>query len=72
MNRKRHGENKQLSLTFELPLQMSQVVVVCSTVSLMQQRSASVISFPADQSQRLNFRERVIQDLIKTRVMVAD
>lgn len=70
MNNKRHKENNQLSLTLELPFQTSQVV--CSTVAPMQQRSAGVIAFPAYQSQGPSFRERVIQDLMKTRVMVAD
>jgi hypothetical protein len=43
-----------------------------STVAPVQQRSAGVIAFPARQSQGTTFRERVIQDLIKTRVMIAD
>lgn len=70
MNSKRHKENNQLSLTLEFSSQTSQVV--CSTAPLTPQRSASVIAFPTYQSQGSNFRARVIQDLMKTRVMVAD
>lgn len=68
MNNKRHKVNNQLSLTLELPPQ--NVQSACSIVASVQQRSAGVIAFPARQSQGTSFRERVIQDLMKTRVMV--
>lgn len=70
MNNKRYKVNKQLSLTLEFPPQ--NVQSVCSTVVPVQQRSAGVIAFPARQSQGASFRERVIQDLMRTRVMVVD
>lgn len=70
MNNKRHKENNQLSLALELPTQAAQVA--CPTGSPVKQRSAGVIAFPARQSQGPSFRERVIQDLMKTRVMVID
>lgn len=70
MNNKRHKENNQLSLTLELPQQTTQSV--CSTVVPAQQRCAGVVAFPTRQAQGPSFRERVIHDLMKTRVMVAD
>lgn len=69
MNNKRHKENNQLSLTLELPMQVTQAHPANTPVQL---RSASVISFASRQSQSTSFRERVIQDLMKTRVMVAE
>lgn len=69
MNNKRHKVNNQLSLTLD-PLQTTQAS--SPTVVPMQQRPASVIAFPIRQSHVPNFRERVIQDLMKTRVVVAD
>ena len=70
MNNKRHKANNQLSLMLEIPPQ--NVQSACSTVAPVQQRSAGIIAFPTRQSQGTSFRERVIQDLRKTRVMVAD
>lgn len=70
MKNKCHKVNKQLSLTLEFPPQTDQSV--CSTVAPIQQHSACVIALPVRQSQGTSFRERVIQDLMKTRVMVAD
>lgn len=70
MNNKRHKENNQLSLTLELPTQPAQVAP--SPVAPVHQRSAGVIAFPTSQVQGPNFRERVIQDLMKTRVIVTD
>jgi len=70
MNNKHHKGNNQLSLALELPSQFTQVV--CPTVSPIQQRSGSVIAFPTRQSQVPSFRERALQELVKTRVMVTD
>lgn len=70
MNSKRHKENNQLSLTLELPQQATQSV--CSTVAPVQQRSAGVVAFPNRQAQGPSFRERVVHDLMKTRVMVTE
>lgn len=70
MNNKRHKEDNQLSLTLELPGETARVA--CPAVSAIQQRSAGVIAFPNTQFHAPSFRERVIQDLMKTRVMVAD
>lgn len=69
MSNKRHKENNQLSLTLELPMQAAQA---CPGDAPVLQRSASVIGFVSRQSQSPSFRERVIQDLMKTRVMVAE
>ena len=70
MKKKRQLENKQLCLTLELntatPMAMNQSVL-CA-----QRLSASVIQFPARKPQRLGFRERVIQDLMSTRVIIAE
>lgn len=70
MSNKRHKENNQLSLTLELPMQAPQAM--CPANIPVQQRSASVVAFTSRQSQSPSFRERVIQDLMKTRVMVAE
>lgn len=70
MNNKRHKVNNQLSLALEISPQSVQSA--CSTVAHGQQRSAGIIAFPTRQLQWSSFRERVIQDLRKTRVMVAD
>ena len=70
MSNKRHKENNQLSLTLELPMQAPQAM--CPANPPVQQRSASVVAFTPRQSQSPSFRERVIQDLLKTRVMVAE
>jgi hypothetical protein len=69
MSNKRHKENNQLSLTLELPMQATQAH---SANAPVQQRSASIVAFASRQTQSPSFRERVIQDLMKTRVMVAE
>jgi hypothetical protein len=70
MSNKRHKDNNQLSLALELPIEAPKVE---SAKALAPQRkSANVIAFSARQSSVPTFRERVVQDLMKTRVMVAD
>lgn len=70
MNSKRHKENNQLSLTLELPTQATELARL--PVAQVHQSLAGVIAFPSRQTQGASFRERVIQDLMRTRVMVAD
>ena len=70
MNNKRHKANNQLSLALEIPPQDGRST--CSASATVKQHSATVIALPARQSPDTSFRERVVQDLIRTRVMVAD
>lgn len=70
MSNMQHKGNNQLSLTLELPMQATQAHP--ANTPPVQQRSANVIAFASRQSQSPSFRERVIQDLMKTRVMVAE
>ena len=70
MSNKRHKENNQLSLTLEFDTQPIQGG--CSAVPHGQQRTASFIAFPPRQTHGSSFRDRVIQDLMKTRVMVGE
>jgi hypothetical protein len=68
MSNKLHKAYNQLSLTFEPRLQSSDAG--CSTARV--QHSAEVVAFPNCQPQGSSFRERVIQDLMRTRVIVPE
>lgn len=63
-------EGRQLSLALEIPQQAAQIVD--AAISSARKRSAVVIHLWAPSPQRSSFREQVIQDLIKTRVIVSD
>ena len=70
MKSKRRKENSQLSLVLELPSawQNSKASVpagVAESVTV-----AKIIAFPSSKPRNSGFRERVIQDLIRNRVMV--
>ncbi len=68
MNGRRHKENKQLSLTFESSCQSPSPVQMVERTERMA--LACVIPFPSRKISTSNFREKVIQDLIRNRVMV--
>lgn len=68
MNSKHHRDTNQLSLTFEA----SGKAVEAARAGGIEQRSsgARVIAFPSPKHSAPSFRERVIQDLMRNRVMV--
>lgn len=68
MNSMPHKGNNQLSLTLELPEQS--VIAIRLTASAEPWEVAGVIAFPAQKTQESSFRERVIQDLMRNRVVV--
>ncbi len=70
MKSKRQNENSQLSLTLELPSarQDSKASAPASVAELTP--VAKIFAFPIQQPSTQSFRERVIQDLIRNRVMV--
>ena len=70
MSKKRHKENNQLSLTLEHYAIPAKCLV--PTVESVQRRSADVLQFPSKKCHGTSFRERVIHDLMTTRVMVAE
>jgi hypothetical protein len=70
MSNKRHKDNNQLSLALDLPVQAPKIESAKALAPL--RKSANVIAFSSRQASVPTFRERVVQDLIKTRVMVAD
>jgi hypothetical protein len=70
MNSKRHKENNQLSLTLDLPTQA--IEASRPIIPQAQTKWAGVVPFPIRQPQVASFRERVMQDLMRTRVMVAE
>lgn len=72
MNSKQRKEDKQLSLMLDFPLQTTQVVLPIVESMVPLPRTTKVIAFSVYQTHTLSFRERVIQDLIRTRVMVED
>ncbi len=67
MKKKLLKENKQLSLQLDSPAQAYQME---SSVVDLVLRTASIIPFPHRQPQ--DFRERIIQELIRTRVVVTN
>lgn len=70
MSNRHPKENNQLSLTLEFD---SRSLETQPTVSVARSPSASVIAFPSrPESNGQSFRERVIQDLMRNRVMVGD
>lgn len=69
MSKKRHKENNQLSLTLEHYAITNSAV---PTIEPTQRQSAAVLQFPLKKSVGTSFRERVILDLVTTRVMVAE
>lgn len=69
MSKKRHKENRQLSLTLE-PDEVIELPVI--TVSSVQRQSATVLQFPSKQACAASFRERVIRELATTRVMLIE
>lgn len=71
MKNKHDTVNKQLSLMLEFPPQDVQSVEPTATLS-QQRPTGVIITFPARQSKKTDFRERVIQDLIRTRIVVTD
>jgi hypothetical protein len=70
MSKKQHRESNQLSLALE---QCSgSAANATQSLPAGHGQSATVIQFPAMPSKGTSFRERVIQDLVASRVMVAD
>lgn len=70
MSNKHHKENNQLSLMLEFGSRASEAL---SADRVARSPVASVITFPGRQvSSSPSFRERVIQDLMRNRVMVGD
>lgn len=69
MSKKRHMENSQLSLTLEHYVSADSTA---PTFGPVQRQSAVVHQFPSKQSLGTSFRERVIRDLVTTRVMVVE
>ncbi len=70
MSSKRPKENKQLCLALECApsLKGAQDNVVCGVAQ--QCAPATVLTFPDKFQQTPSFRERVLQDLVRNRVMV--
>lgn len=68
MNNKHRKGNNQLSLTFEA----SGKAAEATRAGRIEQRSsgATVIAFPSPKPSAPSFRERVIQDLMRNRIMV--
>ena len=70
MSNKHPKENSQLSLTLEFSSRSSEAQ---STGSMAPNPVANVIAFPGRQEPSgPSFRERVMQDLMRNRVMVGD
>lgn len=68
MNNKHRKGNNQLSSTFEA----SGMAAEAARVGGIEQRSsvATIIAFPSPKPSAPSFRERVIQDLMRNRIMV--
>lgn len=70
MNKKQLKESNQLSLALELCSDATENATQAFQTG--EVLFATVIQFPAIQSKSTSFRERVIQDLVASRIMVAD
>jgi len=70
MNNKHRKDSKQFSLMLEPAPEKTGPE--SPAFALVQLKSASVIVMPSVQDQRPSFRERVVQDLLRTRVIVSD
>ncbi len=70
MKKEQPTDNRQLSLPLDFTPQDSPAV--SAAVVFAEQRTASIIPFPTRQPQGLSFRERVIQDLMRTCVVSVD
>ena len=70
MNNKQCKDNKQLSLMLDLKAN-SPEVAAAPTVRAVRD-NVTVMPSPTAQDSLWSFRERITQDLLRTRVMVAD
>lgn len=70
MSKKQYRESNQLSLALEYC--SGSIGDATRPLKTAQCLSATLIQFPAVQSKGTSFRERVIQDLVKSRVMITD
>ena len=68
MNNKRNKDNKQLCLTLRLPPEKTET----KKASLLQQSVDKSVVMPPVNDKRPTFRERVIRDLVRTRVMIPE
>ena len=70
MNSKQCKNNSQLSLMLDLKASIPELPAA-PTVQVGRD-NVTVMPSPTDQDSLRSFRERIIQDLLRTRVMVAD
>ena len=70
MNNRHHKDNNQLSLTFTVNSSCQPVESVGKGTAEHYPVESKVIAFPSLKPATLSFRERVIQDLLRNRVMV--